>query len=54
MKKDHLENKIDLLSIFPQKLTSNFENALFLSARHYFNLQDSKVSFEYADFHAKR
>ena len=29
------------------------ENALFLLARHYFNLQDIKISFEYVDFHAK-
>ena len=36
-----------------QKLFLNFENALFLSARHYFNLQDIKISFEDVDFYAK-
>ena len=35
------------------ELTLNFENALFLSACHYFNLQDIKFSFEDVDFYAK-
>ena len=43
----------DWVNIWPQKLTLNFENALFLSARHYFNLQDIKISFEDVDFYAK-
>ena len=34
-------------------MTLNFENTLFLSACHYFNLQDIKISFEYVDFYAK-
>ena len=44
----------DKVSIFPRKLAPNFENAVFLLARHYFNLQDINTSFEYVDFHAKR
>ena len=34
-------------------MTLNFENALFLSARHYFNLQNIKISFEDVNFYAK-
>ena len=32
--------------ISPKKWTSNFENALFLSARQYSNLQDINFSIE--------
>ena len=39
--------------ISPKKWTSKFENALFLSARQYSNLQDINFSSEYVDFHAK-
>ena len=52
LSKNHFQN--DKVSIFPQKLALNFDNALFLSARHYFNLQDINISFEHVDFHAKR
>ena len=52
LSKNHFQD--DKVSIFPRKLAPNFENALFLSARHYFNLQDINISFEYVDFHAKR
>ena len=45
LSKNHFQD--DKVSIFPQKLAQNFENALFLSARHYFNLQGINVSFEY-------
>ena len=38
----------DYVDIWPQKLTLNFENAPFWSARHYSNVQDINVSFEYA------
>ena len=34
-------------------MTLKTENALFLSARHYFYLQDIKISFEFVDFYAK-
>ena len=34
-------------------MTLNFENALFLSAHHYPNFQDIKISFEDVDFYAK-
>ena len=43
----------DLLVFRPYKLTLNFENALFLPARHSFNLQDIKISFQYVDSYAK-
>ena len=43
----------DWVDIWPQKLTLNVENSLSLSARHYFNLQDIKISFEDIDFYAK-
>ena len=43
----------DYVVFSPPKLTLNIENALFLSARHSFYLQDIKVSFEYVDFYAK-
>ena len=39
--------------VYTRKLTLNFENALFLSALHYFYLQDIKIIFQYVDFHAK-
>ena len=34
-------------------MTLKSENALLLPARHSFNLQDIKISFEYVDFYAK-
>ena len=34
-------------------MTLKSENALFLPARHSFNLQDIKISFEYVDSYAK-
>ena len=52
LSKNHFQD--DKVSIFPRKLAPNFKNALFLSARHYFNLQDINISFEYIDFYAKR
>ena len=36
-----------------KKWTSKFENALFLLAHQYSNLQDINFSSEYVDFHAK-
>ena len=43
----------DQVDFWPLKLTLKTENAQFLSAHHYFYLQDIKISFEYVDFHAK-
>ena len=34
-------------------MTLKTENALFLMARHYFYLQDIKISFGHVDFYAK-
>ena len=34
-------------------MTLKSENALFLPARHSFNLQDIKISLEYVDSYAK-
>ena len=42
----------DYVDISPRTLTLNFEISLFLSARHYFDLQDIKISLEDVDFYA--
>ena len=39
--------------ISPWELTLNFENALFLLAHQYFNLQDIQMSFEDVDYYTK-
>ena len=51
LKENHFQE--DQVDFWPLKLTLNTENAQFLSARHYFFLQDIKISFKYVDFHAK-
>ena len=51
LKENHFQE--DQVDFWPLKLTLNTENAQFLSARHYFFLQDIKISFKYVDFYAK-
>ena len=43
----------DWVDVWHQNLNLNFAKALYLSARHYFNLQVIKISFEDVDFYAK-
>ena len=43
----------DKVRFSPKKWTLKFENALFLSAHQYSNLQDINISSEYVNFHAK-
>ena len=50
MKNRFQDEKVRISS---KKWTSKFENALFLSAHQYSNLQDINFFSEYVDFHAK-
>ena len=49
--KNHFRDEKVIIS--HEKLTLKFENALFLLAHQYSNLQDINFSSEYVDFHAK-
>ena len=52
LSKNHFQD--DTMRICTKKMTSNFENALFLSSRHQSSLKNINISSEYVDFHAKR
>ena len=40
----------DKVNVLPQKLTLNTSNVQFLLSRHFFGLQNVKISFECVDF----
>ena len=52
--KDKISLIKDWIGIWPQILTPKSENALILSAHHYFISQDIKVSFQSVHTHARR